>query len=101
MVERGHPGDSPAEGGACLAVARGEDGTPIRELHLRRRRSSVPWVYAVYHRPPGMGRAQALQRPGAEKRGRNVKTAGSSDVSCRSTDALVAGSIAPVRTASR
>jgi len=24
--------------------------TVVRELHLKRRRSRVPWVYAVYHR---------------------------------------------------
>ena len=34
------------------------EATPIRELHLRRRRSRVPWIYAVYH--------QAQKVPGVE-----------------------------------
>ena len=32
----------------------GGTGTPevVRELQLRRRRSRVPWIFAVYHRRP-------------------------------------------------
>ena len=39
----------------------------IRELQLRRRRSRVPWVYAVYHRPsktPGEENRRAMTTPG-------------------------------------
>ena len=41
--------------------------TPIRELHLRRRRSRVPWVYAVYHYALDVpGRATHRQRRAGE-----------------------------------
>jgi hypothetical protein len=34
-----------------IVAAEPEDGrTSTRELHLKRRRSRVPWVYLVYHR---------------------------------------------------
>jgi hypothetical protein len=53
-----------------------DQAIPVLELHLRRRRSRVPWVYAVYHRPwnavAGRGRAKKvhgqLRRPLAGSR---------------------------------
>ena len=65
---------------ACVGAvaAHGTATVPaVRDLALRRRRSKIPWMYAVYHAAPQVPGARAVAGAGVSQRRQEPAEAGS------------------------